>query len=146
MGKTGCRLGFSPKPFHELPVPGEADVEPLDGHGSVEEEVRGQVHLGHAPLADFRDESITVTQDTLVEQGSFPQPVEFSSAGRKSTRITVTLSGAPRVRAASINLSSASCTPADCWIRDTISSSDMTSTNPSVHSNRYWASCRGARA
>ena len=66
MGEIGGRSGFPPEALDEGPVGRQFREQNLERHRTVEEEIPGQVHLGHAAPRDMPDHLVAVAEDLLL--------------------------------------------------------------------------------
>ena len=63
VGQVGGGLRFPAEPLDEGPVDRQLGEEDLDGDRPVEEEIPGQVHLGHPAPGDVADHLVAVAED-----------------------------------------------------------------------------------
>jgi hypothetical protein len=63
VAEGGGALGLPLEAFDELLVVGVAPAHDLEGDGSVEDVVVGQVDLGHAPGPEGSDDPVTVVYE-----------------------------------------------------------------------------------
>ena len=63
--QVGGRLGLPAEPLDEGAVDGQLREQDLQGDGPVEQQVPGQVDLGHPAAGDVADELVAVAEDLL---------------------------------------------------------------------------------
>ena len=63
VGQVGCGLGFPAEPLDERGVRGELGEEHLDGDRPVEQQVLGQVDLGHAAPRNVAYQFVALAED-----------------------------------------------------------------------------------
>ncbi len=76
--EVGGGLGLAAEPLHEGGVLGVLGEEHLDGHGSVQQQVAGQVDVGHPPAGQAAVHLVAVVEDggTLLVGHTDGQPSE----------------------------------------------------------------------
>ncbi len=63
VGQVGRGLGLAAEPLDEVRVGGELGEQHLDGHQTVEQQVAGQEHVGHAAAPDALLDFVAVVED-----------------------------------------------------------------------------------
>jgi len=81
VGEVGGRLRLSTESPHEGLIDRELGEEDLEGHGAVEQQVFGQVHLGHAAPGYVADQLIAIVEDLGVLLGHRRKPTVQSRSG-----------------------------------------------------------------
>src|SRR5690606_31919193 len=88
MGQAGGRLRLLDEPLPELGITGKLRPQALDGHRPVQDDVQGPVDDGHAAVADFGLDPVSIGQQRVNHRFTSVPRARASKAAASTARPT----------------------------------------------------------